>query len=133
MSKGNFQSRKARKYSGCPSKPKTLKAYYGGMDSRIFVNKDDPDYRPNYGKVYTERQLKIMNEELPLEEFTQGELTLLTRKAERLEDEEALEKLAYIQKLKDPKTEFTFSVSPSEAKEVLQSLTPWEIDWEKAK
>ena len=133
MSKGGFRSQLAWKYTGNFRKAKTQKAFYGGMDPSIFVNKDDPDYQSHYGKVYTARQLKIMNEELPLEEFTQGGLSLLTRKAEQLEDEETLEKLAYIQRLKNTKSEFKFSMTSSDAKDVLQSLTTWEIDWEKAK
>lgn len=30
-----------------------------GLPSSVFQNKDSPDYKPNYGKKFTERQLKI--------------------------------------------------------------------------
>lgn len=129
----NFRQCTGVKYGNGQKKATTQKARNGGFQDSVFQNKDDPDYKPNYGRVYTPRQLKIMNEELPLEEFTQGELTILTRKAENLEDEAALKKIAHIQKLKNNEEEFEFSCSPDEAKDILQSLTPWQIDWDKAK
>ena len=131
MSK-NYRQCMGSKY-GCGQKKAMNQKAYTGMDPRVFVNKDDPNYKPSFGRTYTARQLKIMNEELTLDEFTQGELTLLTRKAENFEDEEALAKIAVIQKLKNGEDNFAFSYSPDEAKDILQSLTPWAIDWDKQK
>lgn len=35
--------------------------------------------------------------------------------------------------LKTHKDEFAFSLTANEAKDVLQKLTPWQIDWNKQK
>lgn len=91
----NYRRQGGHKYGKGQKKAMNQKAFTG-MNARVFVNKDDPNYKPSYGSSYTERQKKIMNGELTPDEFTQGELTLLSRKAERLEDEEALEKIAVI-------------------------------------
>ena len=32
-----------------------------------FVNKDDPNYRPNYGSTYTKRQMDVLAGIIPLE------------------------------------------------------------------
>lgn len=129
----NYKGQIGRKYGNGQKRAMTQKARNGGFCDTVFQNKDDPDYKPNYGRIYTPRQMKIMNEELALDEFTQGELTLLTRKAENLEDKVALKKLAHVRKLKDDQDKYVYSMSPDEAKSVLQSLTPWTIDWDKAK
>ena len=59
-----------------------------GLPPSVFQNKDSPDYKPNYGKKYTERQLKILNEEIPIEEVRLTEISIIMRKAESLGDEE---------------------------------------------
>lgn len=97
----------------------------------MFQNKDSPDYRPNYGKVYTERQLRIINDEISVDDVSNTELVKLMRKAEDLEDFEVVEKIRHLHELKNYVESYPFSFTPEEAKNVLQALTPWEINWDK--
>lgn len=96
----------------------------------MFQNKDDPNYRPSYGKTYTERQLRIISEDLSVEEISNTELVKLMRKAETLEDNEVAEKVRRLHELKNYVETYNFTFSPSEAKDVLKALTPWEDDSE---
>ena len=59
-----------------------------GLPPSVFQNKDSPDYKPNYGKKFTERQLKILNAEIPIEKVRLTEISIIMRKAESLGDEE---------------------------------------------
>ena len=47
----------------------------------FFKNKDSPDYVGFYGTVYTDRQLAILNGEIPLSEVRPNELSFLYKKA----------------------------------------------------
>ena len=96
----------------------------------MFQNKDSPDYRPSYGTVYTERQLRIINEEISVETVSNTELVKLIRKAEALEDHEIAAKVKRLHKMKNYVETYDFTFSPEESKNVLQSLTPWPIDWD---
>lgn len=128
----NYWKAPSTKYGAGQKKARYFKAI-GGMDARVFVNKDSPDYKPNYGTQYTKRQQMILNELIPLDQVRLNELTIIIRKAEAMEDTETA---AAAQILYDAKTHvdsFQFSMSPEEAKEYLQSLTPWKINWEKEK
>lgn len=94
-----------------------------------FVNKDDPNYRPNYGSTYTKRQLDVLAGVIPLEEVRINDLAILVNKAEQMGDIDTYEqaKALYDRKL-DPGIYFpTYTIE--EAKAILQSLTPWEINW----
>lgn len=94
-----------------------------------FVNKDDPNYRPNYGSTYTKRQMDVLAGIIPLEEVRINDLAILVHKAEQMGDIETYEqaKELYDRKL-DPGTYFpTYTIE--EAKNILQRLTPWKIDW----
>jgi len=51
-----------------------------------FVNRDDPNYEPNYGNTFTERQLAILEGKVPLSEVRVNELTVLKRKAFQMVD-----------------------------------------------
>lgn len=116
------------RYANNQQKAKNKKQFYG-MDARVFVNKDSPDYRPSYGKTYTERQLRILNEEIPLEEIRLNEITVIMRKAESLGDDEKLAIARVLYNVKTRKEDYRFSVSVEDAKQILQELTPWDIDW----
>ncbi len=104
-----------------------------GIDPRVFVNKDSPDYKPNYGKTFTERQLKILNEEIPLDQVRLQEIAVIKNKAEALGDDEKVEIAKTLYAFKTGAEEYKFAVSVEDAKATLQSLTPWEIDWDKQK
>jgi len=56
-----------------------------------FVNKEDPSYKPTYGKILTEKQMLILNGTIPLEEVRPNEVTILLRKAEVIGDEKIME------------------------------------------
>lgn len=102
----------------------------GKCDGRFnFVIKESPDYRPNYGKTYTERQLNILAGTIPLEDVRINELAIIKNKAFQMGDLETYEtaEALYLRK-RDPGTYFP-SYSEEEAREILQSLTPWTIDW----
>ena len=47
-----------------------------GMDARVFVNKDSPDYRPSCGNQFTKRQQMSLNEEIPLDQVRVNEITV---------------------------------------------------------
>lgn len=95
------------------------------------ANKDSPDYKPQYGKTYTARQQAILDEQIPLDDIRATELSLLSKKAFQLGD---LENYQIAQDLLQRKMDPGVYVPPytvEEAKEILQKLTPWKIDWEK--
>ena len=48
-----------------------------------FKNKDSPDYVSSYGDTYTDRQLAILNNEIPLYEIRPNELSILYKKAKQ--------------------------------------------------
>ena len=99
-------------------------------DSRFnFVNKDDPNYRPNYGDAYTKRQQDILADIIPLEKVRLNELGILVNKAEQMGDSDSYEqaKALYNRKV-DPGIYFP-SYTIEDAKAILESLTPWPIDW----
>lgn len=62
----NYKGQIGRKYGNGQKRAMTQRARNGGFCDTVFQNKDDPDYKPNYGRIYTPRQMKIMNEELAL-------------------------------------------------------------------
>ncbi len=126
----NYRQQKGTKYGNGQKRALTQKARNGGFPDSVFQNKDSPDYHPNYGKTYTERQLKIISEEIPVDGVSNSELVKLIRKAETMEDNAVADKVRKLHKLKNYEETFEFTYSPSEAKDVLQALTPWKIDWE---
>jgi len=97
-----------------------------------FVDKTAPDYNP-YGTTYTARQLRILLEEIPLDGVQMNELSVLVRKTLKIGDT-ALHDIAlqlYDQK-KNP-MEYFPKYTLEAAKEILQMLTPWEIEWKDKK
>ena len=95
-----------------------------GLPPSVFQNKDSPDYKPNYGKKFTERQLKILNEEIPIEEVRLTEISIIMRKAESLGDEENLDIARMLYAFKTHKEEYQFNISAEDAKRTIQDLTP---------
>lgn len=102
-----------------------------GLPPSVFQNKDSPDYKPNYGKKFTERQVKILNEEIPIEAVRLTEISIIMRKVESLGDEENLDIARMLYAFKTHKEEYQFNIAAEDAKRTLQDLTPWEIDWNK--
>lgn len=100
----------------------------GGFYDSVFMDKDSPDYRPNYGRKYTERQIKIIQDEIPLDEVRLNELSIILRKAENIEDEPVIRKIQKLRKRKTYLANFQFTFTEEEAIEILKSLTPWESD-----
>lgn len=94
-----------------------------------FVNKEDPSYRPTYGKILTEKQMLILNGTIPLEEVRPNEVTILLRKAEVIGDERILEDAQMLYERKHHPKEYWPAYTVKEAMEVLQSLTPWPTDY----
>ena len=95
-----------------------------------FISKDDPNYRQQYlDTYYTERQQRIINDEIPLDEIRLNQLTVILQKAEYLEDIEVIEKVNELKRRKEHIAQFVFTFTPEEAMDILQQLTPWEIDW----
>lgn len=93
-----------------------------------FRDKNAPDYNP-FGTTYTERQEGILNGTVSLDSIRLTELAVLIRKAANIGDEATREsaELLYCHK-KDPDAYFP-KYTISEAKEILQRLTPWPIQW----
>ncbi len=126
----NYRLQKATRYGIGQRKALTQSARNGWLRDSVFQNKDSADYRPNYGKTYTERQLKIINEEISVDDVSNTELVILMRKAKAIEDFEVASKVQKLHDLKNYVESYQFTYSPEEAKDVLQALTPWKIDWE---
>ena len=97
----------------------------------FFKNKDSPDYVGFYGTVYTDRQLAILNGEIPLSEVRPNELSFLYKKAKVKGDMESYEEAMSLYLQRTAPQEYIPTYTIDEAKEVLQELTPWEINWEK--
>lgn len=130
-STSNYRNGGFTRCGRAPRAAKTQSARNGGFRDSVFQDKDSPDYRPNYGKVYTDRQKRIINEELPVEDVSNTELVKLLRKAEALEDLEIVEKIKRLHALKNYVETYHFSFTPEEAAAVLQELTPWQTNWDK--
>lgn len=95
----------------------------------FFNNKDDPNYRPNYGSSYTKRQQSILDGLIELDDIRPNELSILFRKAEQMEDAEAYEIAQELYNQKMRPDGYRPKYSKEEAKEILQRLTPWKLDW----
>lgn len=94
----------------------------------IHHKKYEPNYNP-YGNVFTERQERIIRGVDPCE-VRKGELSILLKKAERMGCDELVLQLAETYEsvlyLND-----TPHYSVEESMTILESLTPWPIEWKK--
>ena len=96
-----------------------------------FKNKDSPDYVSSYGDTYTDRQLAILNNEIPLYEIRPNELSILYKKAKQKNDVDSYEIAIQMYAEKTKPQEYIPQYTIEEAKAILQELTPWIINWEK--
>ena len=82
------------------------------------------------GLDYTDRQMAILNDEIHIDMIRTTELAAIMKRAKERGDEDYYEIAQgyYLQK-KNPST-YVPTYTIAEAENVLQPLTPWEINWE---
>ena len=83
---------------------------------------NDPNRVKNYGRTYTERQLRILSGDLPWEIAKQTEITIIMRKAEAMDDDENFKKAALLRELKLNQEGYHPQMTVEEALEILKSL-----------
>lgn len=94
----------------------------------VWSRKTEADYNP-YGTSYSDRQAKILSGIIPVQSVRLSELAILAKKAERIGDDANQEiALQLYEQRSNPSTYFP-SYSLSEARGIIQRLTPWEIEW----
>ncbi len=93
-----------------------------GLPPSSFVNKDDPNYKPNYGTKYTERQLAIIAGELPLESLRLNDLQIIIRKAEGIGDIDTADKVQEMYNELKYKDRYKPTVSYEDALVILDQL-----------
>ena len=81
------------------------------------------------GLDYTDRQMAILNDEIHVDMIRTNELAAIMKRAKECGDEDYYEiAQGYYLRKKNPSTYIpTYTIE--EAKNVLQSLTPWKINW----
>lgn len=94
-----------------------------------FTNKDDPNYCPQYGTTFTERQQRILDGLIPLDEVRLTELSVLIRKSESMHDLERYDIACALYEQKTDRGEYFPQYTAAEAKRILEQLTPWKIVW----
>ena len=78
---------------------------------------------------YTERQLRILCNEIPLDEVGTTELVVLQKKAKARMDSYNYEVATLLYEIKKNPHEYRPNLTVDEAKVILQTLTPWKINW----
>lgn len=78
---------------------------------------------------YTPRQLAILDDEIPLDEIRTTELVAIIKKATARLDGFNLDIANDLLELKKHPSTYFPSMTVEEAKETLQELTPWKLDW----
>lgn len=98
------------------------------------MNKRKPG--PNFNRApgrkglqYTERQLDILNDEIPLDEVPLHDLTNLMVKAKERGDDGYYIAARQMYEAKKSPTDYRPTLTVEEAKITLQALTPWKITW----
>ena len=87
--------------------------------------------RPRYDILeYTERQQAIIDGMIPLEEIRTTELSAILKKADTQCDETVQEIVQILYRMKKAPDDYRPLYSVEKAKEILQSLTPWKINWD---
>ena len=87
--------------------------------------------RPRYDILeYTERQQAIIDGIIPLEEIRTTELSAILKKADAQYDETVQEIVQILYRMKKEPDDYRPLYSVEKAKEILQSLTPWKINWD---
>ena len=104
------------------------------LDSKARVGKTYcDDYVRSFPKELTARQHKIMTGEISLEAVRLTEIRAIMNKAAYHEDQELLEAATDLYNAKSNPESYQPAYSVDEAKDILQSLTPWAIEWDKDK
>ena len=79
---------------------------------------------------YTPRQFAILNGDLPLAEVTLTEITIIMKKAKQRHDDFNYETAFSLYDEKSTPDQGLPKYSVAECRAILQSLTPWPIDWD---
>lgn len=112
---------------GAKGKHVSGRRYKSDLDSRaIFKYKsldDNPDNK-YYGQTYTERQLQIINGDLPWEIVPINQISLLMNKAKSFSDWPVYEKVKWMREQKLLQEEYTPDITVEEARDILKKLTP---------
>ena len=98
-----------------------------GRDTGVYYK----GYAKSYPKELTAKQHRIMTGELPLEEVRLNEIREIMKKAAFNEDQDLLEAATDLYNAKSNPNSHQPAYSVEEAKDILQSLTPWTIEWDK--
>ena len=85
------------------------------------------------GLDYTEWQLAILEDEIPIEDIRTTELAALMRKANERKDALNYDIAKGLYDLKLHPCSYMPRYTMEEAKAILQSLTPWKIEWGRKK
>ena len=82
-----------------------------------------------YGYDYTERQLAILNDDIPIDEIRTTELSIIMRKAVQHNDTVNYEIANGLREQKIHPCEYFPRYTIDESMAMLQNLTPWKIQW----
>ncbi len=93
------------------------------------MSQDDFDSSVKYEKSYTKRQRDILDSTIPLQDVRGNEIAFIIRKAERLGDIETYEVASALFNKKMNPDGYYPQHTVAEARAILQSLTPWKINW----
>ncbi len=116
-----FNSQRGVKYGGA-KKATTKKALYGGMDIRVFVNKDSPDYEKPCADTYSARQLDMISGALDPAKVRLNELRGLIYKADKLGDIELAGRMEEIYNRRRNPDMYAPDISYGEAIQLLADL-----------
>lgn len=83
----------------------------------------------NYERDYTRRQLDILNGDVALEKIRRNELAAIIKKANARCDNFNYEIAQSLLDAMNTPCEYFPDMTVGEARQILQRLTPWELDW----
>lgn len=132
---GDHVSLGKNSYGKCTSINKLHRSNRSKLDSSAwfrFIDKDSPEYqliKNGRSFEYSERQKKILSEEIPLEQVRLNELSRLANKAKTFGDMETYNTAMMLREEKLYPDNYHSELTTEEAKAVLDELTPWKIDW----
>lgn len=103
---------------------RVIGASFGESPERKLKRTDpnDPNRVKNYGRTYTERQLRLLSGDLPWKIVKQTEITIIMRKAEAMDDEENYKKAALLRELKLRQEDYRPQITVEEARSILKEL-----------
>lgn len=82
------------------------------------------------GLDYTERQLAILNDDIPIDRIRTTELAALMKRALERNDDMSYDIAFGFYELKKHPSSYTPNYTLDETKAGLQALTPWPIHWD---